>query len=169
MSRKPKAPRTSNGAISREFRDYLIAADDDWHGRRMMLLGNYYSMPLFAEMQKRFDMLRDEYAVLGNLYDYGPMTAQTICALTGRPKNSVSRSVARLTASGRISSHVNPEDRRESILKLEEPGRKVYEEVQPIWRARERDMFLDALDKKELDQLDVLLAKLLRHFHKRFS
>ncbi|MEI9964023.1 MAG: MarR family winged helix-turn-helix transcriptional regulator [Caulobacteraceae bacterium] len=165
MSRKPKAPEGSHSPISREFRESLIAERGDWHGRRVMLLGNYYSAPLFAEMQKHYDLLRDEYGVLGNLYDYGPMTAQAVCALTGRPKNSVSRSVARLLAAGRISSHVNPNDRRESILKLEDSGRELYEHVLRIWRAREQEMFTDVLSEAELGQLDALLVKLLKHFH----
>jgi DNA-binding MarR family transcriptional regulator len=165
LSRKPRASEAPDSPISREFRDSLIAERGDWHGRRVMLLGNYYAAPVIAEMQKRYDLLRDEYGVLGNLYDYGPMTAQAVCALTGRPKNSVSRSVARLVESGRISSQVNPNDRRESILQLEAPGRKLYEEVLPIWRAREQEMFLEVLTDKELGELDTLLVKLLKHFH----
>jgi DNA-binding MarR family transcriptional regulator len=77
--------------------------------------------------------------------------------------------VARLTAQGRISSNVNPADRRESILRLEEPGRTLYEEVLPLWRAREREMFLDVLGEAELAQLDGLLVKLLKRFHESNS
>jgi DNA-binding MarR family transcriptional regulator len=169
LSRKPKAPKASDSPISREFREALIAEHGDWHGRRVMLLGNYYSAPLFAEMQKDYDLLRDEYGILGNLYDYGPMTAQAVCALTGRPKNSVSRSVARLLAAGRISSLVNPDDRRESILKLEPSGRELYEDVLRIWRTREQEMFTDVLSDEELGQLDALLVKLLKNFHEKYS
>lgn len=130
----------------------------------MMLFGGYYGSPLFATMQKRYDMLRDEYGILGNLYDYGPLTAQVICAMTGRPKNSVSRGVSRLIHLGRISSHVNPDDRRESVLRLEDPGRKLYEKVLPLWRAREKEM-LSALTKDDLAKLDQILEKLLNHYH----
>ena len=163
-----KKSLTAPSPISREFRNALIGEHGDWHCRRMMLIGSYYSAPLFAEMQKRYDLLRDEYGILGNLYDYGPMTAQTICALTGRPKNSVSRAVARLIEAGRISGHVNPDDRRESVLRLEEAGRRLYEEVLPMWRERE-DELLAGLNKEELAKLDDLLVKLLRHYHEHYN
>src|SRR5215471_15953408 len=114
------------GPISPELKA-LLDRQPDWLGFRMAGLGNYFTAPLYAEIEKRYGILKDEFIVLGNLYDCGSLSAKTICALTGRPKNSVSRGVARLLASGRIRSVVNEKDRREMHLSLLAEGRKLYE------------------------------------------
>jgi len=126
--------------------------------------GEYFRAPLFAEMYKSFGILQDEFSVLASLYDCGNLTAKTISAITGRPKNSVSRGVARLLASGRIKSVTNPSDRRESFLSLRPDGRKLYEQLLPMCRRREREL-LAGLTTTELASLDTLLMKMLLYYH----
>jgi MarR family transcriptional regulator, temperature-dependent positive regulator of motility len=149
--------------ISAELRAVLIR-ERGWFGFRMALWGSYFTSPLFAEMHKRFGILKDEFAILASLYDYGSLSAKTICAITGRPKNSISRGVTRLLASGRIKSATNRQDRREAILTLLAGGRRLYEQILPMCRERER-LMLRALSEPELAQLDEILAKLLNYYH----
>ena len=160
MSRR--APRR-RPAISDDLRATLIR-ERGWFGFRIALWGSYFTTPLFAEMQRRFGLLRDEFAILASLYDYGSLTAKTICVITGRPKNSISRGVTRLTRAGRISSVVNAADRREAFLSLRAKGRKLYQAILPMCRERERRM-LEALTPRERSQLDEILAKLLNFYH----
>ena len=155
--------RHKQPAISDELRAILMK-ERGWYGFRMLLLGGYFTTPLFAKMHRRFGLLPDEFAILASLYDYGALTAKTICAITARPKNSISRGVGRLLESGRIKSVVNKVDRREAILSLRPEGRKLYETLLPMCRERERVM-LAPLGREELTQLDQLLAKLLNYYH----
>jgi MarR family transcriptional regulator, temperature-dependent positive regulator of motility len=150
-------------AISDELRAILIR-ERGWFGFRIALWGSYFATPLFAEMQRRFGLLRDEFAILASLHDYGSLTAKTICVITGRPKNSISRGVTRLGKSGRIKSVINRADRREAILSLRADGRKLYRAILPLCREREQRM-LRALTRRERRQLDRILAKLLNFYH----
>lgn len=150
------------GPISQELME-LINKQPDWLGFRMAGVGNYFTVPLYAEMEKRYGILKDEFIVLANLYDCGSLSAKTICALTGRPKNSISRGVTRLLKSGRIRSVVNENDRREMQLSLLAEGRKLYERLRPLCDAREQ-LLMGGLSKEETSQLDRLLRKVLTHY-----
>jgi DNA-binding MarR family transcriptional regulator len=153
----------TQGPISAELKE-VLNRQPDWLGFRMGGLGNYFTAPLYAEMEKRYGILKDEFIVLGNLYDCGSLSAKTICALTGRPKNSISRGVTRLLERGRIRGVVNENDRREMYLSLLAEGRKLYERLRPLCEERER-LLMGGLAKDELAQLDRLLRKVLDHYH----
>lgn len=143
-----------------DFRQLHYFRGKGWLGFGMVLWGEYFSAPLYTEMYRRFGIVRDEFTVLASLYDSGDVTAKTICAITGRPKNSISRGVSRLMAARRIKRITNPADRRESLLSLLAEGRKLYESIMPMCRERER-LLLSTLTTTELAALDRLLMKLL--------
>ncbi|SAL70313.1 MarR family transcriptional regulator [Caballeronia udeis] len=134
---------------------------DAW---RFTLWSNYYTEPCFSVMSRDFDVGRDEFNVLSCLSSYGPMAAKTICEVTGRPKNSISRAVTRLSERKMIRRKINPLDRRESSLILNESGRKLYERVLPIAIDRQSAM-LSGLSSAERALLDQVLNKLMQFRH----
>jgi DNA-binding MarR family transcriptional regulator len=154
------------GPIPPELRDRVLAEHGDWYGLRMILIGNYYSGPLFAKLARTRGMLRDDFTILGYLSDYGEMTANVICAMSGRPKNSISRGVIRLTRSGSIEGRASPADRRYVVLSVTPKGRALYREAMALFREREKEVF-GCLSAGEMQSLDKLLAKILRHWHQR--
>ena len=158
QKKKPEVP------TGPDFQQLRYFKPDGWLGFGMAIWAEYFSAPLYAEMYKTFGILPDEFSVLATLYDSGDVTAQTIAAVTGRPKNSVSRGVTRLLASGRIKSVTNPSDRRECFLSLRPEGRRLYERILPRCRERERTL-LAGLTTAELASLDSLLMKLLLYYH----
>jgi MarR family transcriptional regulator, temperature-dependent positive regulator of motility len=115
-------------------------------------------------MSRDFDVGRDEFNVLSCLSSYGPMAAKTICEVTGRPKNSISRAVTRLSERKMIRRKINPLDRRESSLMLTESGRKLYERVVPVAIERQSTM-LSGLSSSERALLDQVLNKLMQFRH----
>ena len=131
---------------------------------RFTLWSNCYTEPCFSVMTRDFDVGRDEFNVLSCLSSYGPMAAKTICEVTGRPKNSVSRAVTRLSERKMIRRKVNPLDRRESSLILNESGRKLYERVVPVAIERQSAM-LSGLSSSERALLDQVLNKLMQFRH----
>jgi len=131
---------------------------------RFTLWSNYYTEPCFSVMTRDFDVGRDEFNVLSCLSSYGPMAAKTICEVTGRPKNSISRAVARLSERKMIRRKINPLDRRESSLILNESGRKLYERVVPVAIERQSTM-LSGLSSSERALLDQVLNKLMQFRH----
>jgi DNA-binding MarR family transcriptional regulator len=134
---------------------------DAW---RFTLWSNYYTEPCFSAMSRDFDVGRDEFNVLSCLSSYGPMAAKTICDVTGRPKNSISRAVTRLSERKMIRRKINPLDRRESSLILNESGRKLYERVVPVAIERQSTM-LSGLSSSERALLDQVLNKLMQFRH----
>jgi MarR family transcriptional regulator, temperature-dependent positive regulator of motility len=130
---------------------------DAW---RFTLWSNYYTEPCFSVMSRDFDVGRDEFNVMSCLSSYGPMAAKTICEVTGRPKNSISRAVTRLSERKMIRRKINPLDRRESSLMLTESGRKLYERVVPVAIERQSAM-LSGLSSSERALLDQVLNKLM--------
>jgi DNA-binding MarR family transcriptional regulator len=134
---------------------------DAW---RFTLWSNYYTEPCFSAMSRDFDVGRDEFNVLSCLSSHGPMAAKTICEVTGRPKNSISRAVTRLSGRKMIRRKTNPLDRRESSLILTESGRKLYERVLPIAIDRQSTM-LSGLSSSERALLDQVLNKLMQYRH----
>ena len=131
--------------------------NDAW---RLTLWSNYYTEPVFTEMMETFDVSRDEFNVLACLSIVGAMTAKTICEVTGRPKNSISRAVNRLAERKMIRRKTNADDRREIRLALNESGRRLYEQVLPVALDRQT-MMLSALDENERAVLDRILDKLM--------
>ncbi|OXC79618.1 MarR family winged helix-turn-helix transcriptional regulator [Caballeronia sordidicola] len=134
---------------------------DAW---RFTLWSNYYTEPCFSVMSRDFDVGRDEFNVMSCLSSYGPMAAKTICEVTGRPKNSISRAVTRLSERKMIRRKINPLDRRESSLMLNESGRKLYERVVPVAIERQSTM-LSGLSSSERALLDQVLNKLMQFRH----
>lgn len=135
--------------------------NDAW---RLTLWANYYTEPTFTALSEEFDVGRDEFNVLSCLASYGSMVAKTVCDVTGRPKNSISRAVNRLVERKMIRRKVNANDRRESLLMLNEEGRRLYAKVLPLAVARQSAM-LDCLSDAERSTLDGILNKLMSARH----
>ncbi|WP_159014510.1 MarR family winged helix-turn-helix transcriptional regulator [Acidisoma sp. S159] len=130
------------------------------NGWRMSLWSNFLTNPTYATIERDFGLLRDDVNILYCVVFCGGLTATTICDLTGRPKNSVSRAVERLCLRHLIGRTTDPEDRRRSLLTVRKKGRETFARLLPLFLERERRM-LQALDETELAALDGILGKLM--------
>jgi DNA-binding MarR family transcriptional regulator len=161
--------KTSAGVVERipaELRQRVLAEGGEWFGLRMMLIGSYYSTEVFAQLAQDHGLLRAEFTILGYLSDYGEMTANVICAMSGRPKNSISRGVIRLTANKLITARPSDEDRRYVLLDVTDEGRALYMRALELFREREEALF-GFLSRSDLAKLDGLLMKILANWHAR--
>lgn len=129
-------------------------------GWRLSLWANFFTNPVYADLEKRFGLLRDDLNVLYCTAGCGEITATTICHLTGRPKNSVSRAVDRLQQAGMIRREVDARDQRRSILTILPKGQALYDQVLPVFTAREQ-LMLAPLDDDDRRKLDIMLDKLM--------
>lgn len=139
---------------------FLEHRDIDRDGFRMSLWSGFYTGPVFAEIERRFGLARDENNVLFSLAYCSPLTAKSISEFLGRPKNSISRAVDSLLKRGLIDAETDATDRRRILLAIRPEGRALHEETLQISKARERLMLanLNAADRKTLD---VILGKLM--------
>jgi MarR family transcriptional regulator, temperature-dependent positive regulator of motility len=138
----------------------LRGAGVDLDGFRLSLWSGFYTMPVFAQIQRRWGLLRDENNILFCLVHCGPLTARGISQVLGRPKNSISRAVERLLARGLIVSKPVATDRRHSLLTVLPPGRELVDQTTSLFRARQEHM-LRALTPVERVALDSVLTKLM--------
>jgi DNA-binding MarR family transcriptional regulator len=129
-------------------------------GYRIAYLSGYFSGPVYKEVESEFGVQRPMFATLFCLAHLGELTAKDVCLLTGIPKNSISRAVARLQTRKLIRRAPDPEDSRAAILRLTPRGRRLYEQILPRFRERERAM-MSVLSSAERVQLDRLLNKLV--------
>jgi DNA-binding MarR family transcriptional regulator len=164
---RPSVAEIDLGEVSR-IRDTMFAQSDVWYGFRLIVLGNFYSGGPSAKVLQLLGLSRDEMSILASLFYWGGLTANIVCALTGRPRNSISRGVIRLARDGLISSTIDEADRRRAILSIEDRGKKLYEEAAAIFRKREDEMF-GCLNAGERAALDQILIKLLQNWSTRLN
>lgn len=129
-------------------------------GYRVSYLANFFSGPIYRELEAVEDLTRPEFITLFCLAHCGGLTAQDISNMTGRPKNSLSRAVHRLVARGFISRVAAPKDPRQALLDLSAAGRETVERILPRFSRRE-DRMLSPLTPQERREFDRLLGKLV--------
>lgn len=123
-------------------------------------LANFFAESVYRELQEREGVARSEFVVVFCLKTSGELTAQAICAVTGRPKNSVSRAVNAMLERGFIARREDPGDARRALLSLTRRGRALYDAALPMFIARENAM-LAPLTKQERMSLQRILGKLV--------
>lgn len=126
---------------------------------RLSVLANRVTRAVTRVYSQRFQLSAPEWRILAVLGRYGAMTANSVVERTAMDKVRVSRAVARLLGSGRITRQADPVDRRRAILDLTAAGRVVYETVVPLVLAIESELVLD-LDKAERALLEAVIRKL---------
>jgi DNA-binding MarR family transcriptional regulator len=72
---------------------------------------------------------RDDVAVIVCLSITSATTAAEIVRYTGRPKNSISRSVMGLEEAGLLTRSSHPEDGRAAGLALTAQGRRIFKQI----------------------------------------
>jgi DNA-binding MarR family transcriptional regulator len=96
----------------------------EWIGLRLLAITNRYLAPVHAAIEDRYGLTRDDVAVIVHLSS-ASATAQEIVRHTGRPKNSMSRSVVSLEQRGIVRRRPHPMDGRAAVLELTAKGRKL--------------------------------------------
>ncbi|MDP3172881.1 MAG: MarR family transcriptional regulator [Phenylobacterium sp.] len=129
-----------------------------WLGMRLIVLASRYMQPLYAEIERRHALLRDESAVVTCLSITTAVTAQQIVRYTGRPKNSISRAVTALEARGLLSRSAHPDDSRASHLRLTEAGAQLFTDIRADFAAADTRM-LGVLSDEEQRQFGHLLSR----------
>jgi DNA-binding MarR family transcriptional regulator len=144
----------------------LRAPDDDtlelehFLPYRLSVLSNTVSQSIARAYESRFDLSIPEWRVMAVVARYPGISAVDVVTRTAMDKVAVSRAVTRLVEAGRVVRRHDASDRRRVRLLLSPSGRAVYRKVVPVARSYERDL-VSSLSSRELEQLDVLLQKLV--------
>lgn len=129
---------------------------------RLSILSNRVSQAIAREYTDRFNLSMTEWRVIAVLarFNGDGMSAREVADRTAMDKVAVSRALARLTASGRVSRSTHGGDKRRSVLRLTAKGWKIHDTIAPRARAHERELLghLTAEEKKMLTQILDKLA-----------
>lgn len=125
---------------------------------RLNYVANFYTGPIYKEIERRYGLTRPEYIVMFLLMLRPGLIARDIVALCGRPKNSISRAVATLGRRGYVIAEPNGGGRGQP-LRLSGEGEATAREILPLFEEREEAM-LSPLTPDERKVFDGLLGKL---------
>jgi DNA-binding MarR family transcriptional regulator len=131
---------------------------------RLSVLSNRVSGAIARVYSERFELGVTEWRVMAVLGRYPGLSAGEVAQRTAMDKVAVSRAVAGLVAAGRVEREVHGDDRRRSVLRLSDAGRRIHAEIAPLaidfearlldgMPAAERDVLFRLLDR--LDELEL--------------
>jgi DNA-binding MarR family transcriptional regulator len=126
---------------------------------RLSVLSNRLTRAVARVYAQRYQLSAPEWRTMAVLGRYGTMTANSVVERTAMDKVRVSRAVARLLVTNRVTRRTDPEDRRRAILDLTAEGRSIYNQIVPLVLAVENEL-LGELSKDERAALDGVLRKL---------
>ena len=129
-------------------------------GYRIGYLFNHFAGPVYKASSAELGIQRPEFAALFCTAHLSAATATDVVTLTGIPKNSISRAVARLIGSGLLVRSAHKTDGRRAILEMTCDGRRIYESILPLFKARQ-DGMMDVLTVAERAEFSRLLNKLV--------
>lgn len=127
---------------------------------RLSWLANFFSGPLYREIELNYGLTRPEFTVLHCLAQCPNMAAQDISLMTGQAKNTLSRAIRRLLQRGHIDRTDDALDARALLLTLTDSGADLYGQLIGSFVRREREMLCPLTDGERAD-LDNLLGKLV--------
>lgn len=129
---------------------------------RLAVLVNFFTGPLYKELDERIGISRIGFVVLHCLFCSPPtgLLAQDIARATGYPKNSISRAISELSAAGYLERHATSDDKRAKTLLLTEKGAALLKDILPVVGRRQEKMF-SALTPEERTALDMLTSRMI--------
>jgi DNA-binding MarR family transcriptional regulator len=130
-----------------------------WIGLRLTVVSSRYMGPINAQLEQNQGLSRDDVTVTICLAITNATSAQEIVRYTGRPKNSVSRSVVRLEERGILRRNSDTSDRRSTKLSLTARGRRLFDEIAACFVQRDR-LMLEPLSDRERHDFNRLLNKI---------
>lgn len=129
---------------------------------RLSVLSNRISDAIARIYSGRFGLGVTEWRVIAVLGRYPGLSAGEVAQRTAMDKVAVSRAVARLVEAGRLRRELHGDDRRRSVLRLSDEGRRIHAAIAPLALAFERRL-LAGMDDAErallfglLDRLDAM-------------
>lgn len=127
---------------------------------QLVVLAEAVSRSIAQVYAERFKLSRDEWRVLAALAQTGTMKTRDAALYATLDKMQVSRAVAGLERAGLLTRTIDPDDRRNRILKLSASGRELLRKLVPMVEAREA-FLLEALEPEERDQLESVIGRLI--------
>lgn len=125
---------------------------------RITYLANAIVFPAYDEIKRDFGLVRAEYILLACLSHFDVLTAQEVARISRRPRNTISRAVHRMLDEGYLDRAPDPDDGRQSKLRITPAGRALHDQISG-YLSRRQDDVLATLNQEERATLATLLKK----------
>ena len=125
---------------------------------QLSVLSNRISQDIAELYQTRHALGMTEWRVIAVLAQHPGISAGEAAERTAMDKVAISRAVASLTESGRVTRDTHEGDRRRAVLRLTKVGQAIHDDVAPLALAYERQL-LDGLSGEERAALSQLLHR----------
>lgn len=162
MRRPPSGIRTSPSSLRAPAPAGAELELERFLPYRLSVLSNRISDAIARIYAGRFGLGVTEWRVIAVLGRYPGLSAGAVAQRTAMDKVAVSRAVARLVEAGRLRRELHGDDRRRSVLRLSDEGRRIHAAIAPLALAFERRL-LAGMDDAErallfglLDRLDAM-------------
>jgi MarR family transcriptional regulator, temperature-dependent positive regulator of motility len=131
-----------------------------WLSFRINFLALQFNVPIYRWIEKEYGLQRPEFVVLYSLGLSDGLTASTISASSGFPKNTVSRAIQKLIDKNIVRREIDPADLRSFVLYITDEGKRIVDSAMQPMVEREKAM-LSGLTPAETLMLSELLAKVV--------
>jgi len=125
---------------------------------QLSIASNAVSARIAERYRARFGLKIAEWRVMAVLGDKGSATQRELAEATLMDKVAVSRACKTLAERSLIARQPHSRDGRSHLLELTEDGRAVYEEIMPMARAIEHEVF-SCLSEEERESLRAMLGR----------
>jgi len=126
---------------------------------RLSVASNRVSDVIASAYRTLFGLRIPEWRLVAVLAEGGPMSQQALCGRTRMDKVTVSRAAQALCERGLVERAPHDRDQRSHLLKLNDAGWALYEQVAPKALDLEKRIFA-VLDDSEREQLRAMLERL---------
>ena len=126
---------------------------------RLSVLQQRVSQAVAQHYHDEFNLSRMEWRVMATLAMFDGISARDICDFTEMAKMQVSRALAGLKQNGLVAQKTDDADHRANKLSLTAEGKKIYRQIVPRVKLKEREI-LAHLSAEERGQLLAILNKL---------
>ena len=127
---------------------------------RLSLLSNTISAGIAATYREQYQLSVTEWRTIAILGRFPELSANQVAHKGAIDKVAVSRAVNRLLERGLLTRHIDPSDRRRSVLALTRDGHELHQQIAPAAIERESRL-LAGLSQEEQNEFNRLIDKLL--------
>ena len=132
---------------------------------QLSVTSNAVSSLISQRYRVRFGLKIPEWRIMAVLGDAGVATQRELTDATLMDKVAVNRACKVLEERALVKRLPNAQDGRSHLLELTEDGRAIHDEVMPMTRASEGEIF-SVLNKAERDQFREMLRRLMARTNK---
>lgn len=135
---------------------------------RLLKLTNLISRPFFGEIARDSHLTLNEWRTLFVLANHPGISAVEISAHTGLLPMNISRALASLRKSGRVTEVPDPRDLRRSLMSLTEEGVVAYKSIAGVAKQHTDRLFAD-IPPEQLEAFGAVVDHLIERAEEMVS